>query len=208
MTNPWLDIPLADYESHMALDQVGQAALLSDLFAQTLARFAPRSVALPGCAGGNGFEHLAGSPTRLVGIDINPTFIAAARARFAGRITGLELVVADVQAGDFQISPVDLVFAGLLFEYTDIAAALGNIRSMLLPGGTLVTVLQLPTVGLEEITPSPYRRLAALSSIMQLVSPDTLRNLALERGFDFVDERVVGASGGKSFQVQTFRLKR
>jgi len=34
--NPWLTIPLADYEAHMTLPQVGQARLLADLFAAEL----------------------------------------------------------------------------------------------------------------------------------------------------------------------------
>ncbi len=58
MRNSWLDIPLADYESHMALPYVAQAQLLSDLFAEALQELSPESVALLGCAGGNGFEAL------------------------------------------------------------------------------------------------------------------------------------------------------
>ena len=58
MKNPWLDIPLADYEAHMALPSVGQAALLGDLFAATVEAHRPESVALIGCAGGNGFERI------------------------------------------------------------------------------------------------------------------------------------------------------
>ena len=54
--NPWLTIPLADYEAHMALPQVGQARLLADLFAAELRVGSPSSVAVLGCAGGNGFE--------------------------------------------------------------------------------------------------------------------------------------------------------
>jgi hypothetical protein len=62
--NPWLTIPLSDYEAHTALPQVGQAQLLADLFAAEL-----RALAVVGrgarCAGGNGFEH-APSALRLV----------------------------------------------------------------------------------------------------------------------------------------------
>ncbi len=58
MRDPWLDIPLADYEGHMALPYVAQAQLFSGLFAEALQEFSPESVALLGCAGGNGFEAL------------------------------------------------------------------------------------------------------------------------------------------------------
>jgi len=38
MRNPWLDIALADYEGHMALPNVGQAQILSDVFARALSK--------------------------------------------------------------------------------------------------------------------------------------------------------------------------
>jgi hypothetical protein len=36
MKNPWLDIPLSDYEGHMALPEVAQAQLLADVFSAQL----------------------------------------------------------------------------------------------------------------------------------------------------------------------------
>ncbi|HVS25014.1 MAG TPA: class I SAM-dependent methyltransferase, partial [Gammaproteobacteria bacterium] len=92
--NPWLTIPLADYEAHMALPEVGQAQLLAAVFAAELRARAPASVAVLGCAGGNGFEHAPRS-LRVVGVDLNPDYVAAARARFGGRLPRLELHVAD-----------------------------------------------------------------------------------------------------------------
>jgi hypothetical protein len=36
MNNLWLDVPLADYEGHMALPGIEQAQLLSDILFNTL----------------------------------------------------------------------------------------------------------------------------------------------------------------------------
>ena len=36
MNNPWLTIPLEDYESHMALPDVGQAKMLANEFEELL----------------------------------------------------------------------------------------------------------------------------------------------------------------------------
>ena len=58
MNNPWLDVPLADYEGHMALPGIAQAQLLSDEFERVLANFSPVSVAVIGCACGNGLDVL------------------------------------------------------------------------------------------------------------------------------------------------------
>ena len=55
-SNPWLSIPLADYEGHMGA--VKQLDALSALFARALEVCAPESVAVLGIAGGNGLESL------------------------------------------------------------------------------------------------------------------------------------------------------
>src|SRR4051812_30292395 len=116
--SPWLDIPLADYEGHMALPHIGQAQLLSEVFSDALRSYGPSSVAVLGCAGGNGFERISTDVTRrVVGVDINSTYVREASARFSGRIPGLELLVADVQTEELRLTTVDLIFAALLFEY-------------------------------------------------------------------------------------------
>lgn len=208
MKNPWLDIPLADYEAHMALPHVAQAALLSGLFGAALDRHAPRSVAMLGCAGGNGFERIAGRGIdRVVGVDINPAYLECVRARFGGCVPNLELVAGDVRTGVVDFAPVDLAFVGLLFEYVQPGPLLERLRSWLRPGGILVTVLQLPSATCAEVTPSPYTVLRSLAPIMGLVAPDRLAALADERGYRVVERRVAAVPGGKAFQVQTFALE-
>lgn len=48
MANPWLDIPLTDYEGHM--EHVGQARMLDRVFGQALQSLQPQSVAVLGAA--------------------------------------------------------------------------------------------------------------------------------------------------------------
>lgn len=80
--NPWLEIPLADYEGHMALPEVAQAAYLADTLERLVKDHAPQSVAVIGCAGGNGFDRLARTKVpRVVGADINPAYLAEAKRR-------------------------------------------------------------------------------------------------------------------------------
>ena len=208
MSNPWLDIPLADYEGHMALPTIGQAQLLSEVFATALRQYAPRSVAVLGCAGGNGLDRISSEVTeRLVGVDINPDYVMHARTRFDHRIPLLELLVGDVQKDDLVFAPVDLVFAGLLFEYVDPETVLAKIRVMLCPGGILLTVVQLPSAAIAQITPSPFSSLSALSSVMRLVPPRRLGQLAEALGYHETETQTLEAAGGKEFQVQAFRLE-
>lgn len=207
MRNPWLDIPLADYESHMALPDIGQARLLSDVFATALSKHAPRSVAVLGCAGGNGFDRIAREVTeRVVGVDINPDYVLHARTRFDHRIPLLELLVGDVQKDELAFAPVELVFVGLLLEYVDAETVLAKIRGMLRPGGTLLTVVQLPSTTIAEITPSPFASLGALSSVMHLVPPKLLSQLAAAHGYHEIEAQTLAAANGKEFQIQSFRL--
>jgi protein-L-isoaspartate O-methyltransferase len=208
MKNPWLDIPLDDYEGHMALPQVAQAQMLAQLFRQTLDRCAPASLAVLGCAGGNGFEAISPAVTRrVVGIDIHPEYVRRARERFGRRLPGIELFVGDALADEIAFSPVQLVFAGLFFEYVDPCAALKRIRqAMLVPGGTLVSVVQLASSAIPEVTPSPYTRLGGLSAVMRLVAPHRLAELAADNDFCPLEDRTVMAGGGKRFRLQSFRL--
>jgi SAM-dependent methyltransferase len=104
MTNPWLEIPLADYEGRMALPKVAQATLLGEFFERILRERAPASVAILGCAGGNGFDRIdLQVTTRVIGIDINPAYVATARERFERRLPGLDLIVADLQQDDVML---------------------------------------------------------------------------------------------------------
>ena len=63
--NPWLTLPLDDYEGHMGSADVNQLAPLADLFGEALAHLRPRSVAVLGVAGGNGLEHDGTMPVAL-----------------------------------------------------------------------------------------------------------------------------------------------
>lgn len=207
MTNPWLDIPLSDYEGHMALPYVAQAELLSDMFAAALAELSPESVAVLGCAGGNGFERISPRVTeRVIGIDLNPQYIQEAHRRFEERLPGLELFAGDIQTDFFPFEPVELVFAGLLLEYVDVELVLARITAMLTAHGRLITIVQLPNAAIPEVTPTPFTSLEKLSSVMHLVPPQEVERLAARHGLEQVQARTVQSAGGKMFAAQTFCL--
>jgi len=206
--NPWINIPLSDYESHMSMGTVGQAQMLSDIFADVLNRYLPKSVAMLGCAGGNGFDRARrSSATRVVGIDINPEYVEQAKARYGRLISNLELFCGDIQTDEFTFKPVDLVFAGLVFEYVDAGRVLSRVSHMMNPDGVLVAVLQLPANGIEEITPSPYKSLNLLKACMSLVQPEPFIELAENHGYCKKVIEMRNSIGGKEFLIIHFRLK-
>ncbi|MCC6223821.1 MAG: class I SAM-dependent methyltransferase [Thermoleophilia bacterium] len=208
MTNPWLEIPLDDYEAHMTLPAVGQAELLADRFAAALAEHRPLSVAVLGCAGGNGFDRVAGTTVRrLVGIDLNPAYLAEAERRYRPHVPGLELHVRDLEEPLLEIEPVDLVYAALVFEYLDPGRAWAGLRHLCRPGGAVEVVLQLP--GRQAtVTPSPYPSLRRLEGFLRLVEPGELAAAVAGGGFQLVRTVTIELPSGKSFAAQTFRAGR
>lgn len=206
--NPWLDIPLADYEGHMSLPQIGQAELLAGLFDSMLKTYLPESVAILGCAGGNGFDRIDPIVTRrVVGIDVNPTYVATAAERWRHRLPGLQLIAADLSTETVTFEPVSLMYAALLFEYVDPASVLQRLPALLQRDGLLCTVVQLPTPSIPDITPSPFTSLRRLSTIMRLVSPHELQPRAVEVGLRSVQHQVFNLPSGKRFQLQVFRAR-
>ncbi len=208
MNNPWLEVPLADYEAHMAQPGIEQAQMLSDIFADALEQFSPKSVAVLGCAGGNGFNRIPANVSRVVGVDINPGYIAKANARFDGRFERLELIVGDVQGETTAFTPVELIFAGLILEYVNVQTVVARTRSLLTAKGRLITAVQLPGTGSRHVSPSPYPSVQALGEAMRLVSPLALKEVAETNGYMQSESRTVVSAGAKQFQVQVFRTRR
>jgi SAM-dependent methyltransferase len=203
VASPWLDIPLEDYEGHMALPEIAQARMLADELESAVRQHAPSSVAIIGCSGGNGFERLIGTTVeRIVGIDINPTYVAAAQARFGTRLAKLAFYVADIQDALPNIMSMEMIFAGLIFEFVDLRAAMHNLQRLCVPGGTLVAVLQAPSA--EAVSPSPYRSLQRLAPAMQLRDAREVKAAAAEAGFAPATTRNLTLPSGKSFIVLSF----
>jgi SAM-dependent methyltransferase len=207
MSNPWLNISIDDYEGHMSLPAVGQAQMIAEQFDRALERWAPKSVAVIGCAGGNGLDKIAARTVeRVVAVDVNPDYIERTRARHAQRLQGLELVCADVQSESLIYEPVDLTYAALLFEYVDVLFTLKTLKRNSRPNAVLTTILQLPHLTIHAVSPSPYKSLGNLASAMTLVAPETLRRAAAHLGFAAADSTIIELSSGKRFCVQNFRV--
>ncbi len=208
MTNPWLKIPASDYEEHMRSPSVSQLAFIGEQFGKALEQFDSSSIALLGCATGNGLENIENEKSdRLTVVDINPDYLNILRERYEAKISGLEVVEADLENYSLENDAYSLVFAALIFEYVDARNLLKNITGALKDGGALVTVLQLPCDNLSNVTDTPYKSLESLKSIMKLVDPTSLKNFAMEEGLMMEDEKEITLHTGKSFYIGTYRKK-
>lgn len=204
MSNPWLAVPLSDYERHMSSARVGQLAVLSDLFAEVVRRCRPESIAILGVGGGNGLDHIDRSLTRrVVGIDLNPIYLEAVRQRYSS-LPGLDLLCADLSEQILRVDPVQLVHAALIFEHAGIGRCLENAISMAAPGGNLSVVLQLPAGnGAREIA-SRFTSIRELKSHFSLVSPACIRQALEERGFQMTEQTTRALPGSKGFWLGIF----
>lgn len=203
--NPWCEVDLRDYEGHMALPCVGQAAMLARELRHAVERTRPKSVALVGCAGGNGLDGIAGlGLERVVCVDVNPRFMEALQRRYSGKIQGLECHCCELEL--FRCAaPVELVFAGLIFEYTRLDEALDSIARLLAAGGHLFGVVQMAAPGISTVTASPYARaLSSVGEAFNYISPGILAGTAARGALREREQRIVTLDSGKSFAVLEF----
>jgi len=205
MSNPWLNIPLADYEGHMRSAEVRQLDALAELFAETLASYHPVSLAVLGIAGGNGLDHVDSSITkRVVGLDVNPLYLDETRKRYADKLH-LELSCVDLANRVVNMEPVQLVHAALVFEHAGINLCLENALSLVAPGGTLSAVLQLPSESAPGVGASQFPAMQKLKSHFSAVDPAWFQETVARRGFSLRNQVQRSLPSGKGLWMGVFR---
>jgi SAM-dependent methyltransferase len=159
-----------------------------------------------GCTTGNGFEHIDPSHTRrAIGVDINTGYLTFLKKRFAERLPCLELVEGDVASADFQVGPVSMVFAGLIFEYVEVMDTVNSIYRSMVPGGILLSVLQLPSPDSSPVTDTRFKSLAMLAPIMNLVSPSEFSGICNSAGLKLLNSDTIPLKKGKAFFVGIYQ---
>jgi hypothetical protein len=207
MHHPWLEIPIDDYEAHMALPSVGQAQLLSTALQRTVAQFQPPSLAVLGVAGGNGLQFVERDVVqRVVALDFNPDYLALCSRRYAASFAEFEAVLHDLSHGPPDITPVDCIFAGLVLEYLCVESFCGYLASLLTAGGNFAVLLQLPSRTIPEVSPSPFTSLTRLESSFSFVDPASLHDSLSAFGFSRITADRYDLSSGKSFYYASYGL--
>ena len=204
MANPWLAVPLSDYEGHMRSANVEQLDALSELFAKALSIARPASVAILGIAGGNGLEHIdPDHTTRIIGIDVNDAYLEAIRERYAS-LPGLELHCLDLSKETLRLEPVQLVHAALVFEHAGVGQPLDNALSLVAPGGTMSIVLQLPSQTEAGVSPTAFSTLQNLKPHFSLIDPQWLVATLASRGFTLKEQMEHPLPAGKALWMGIF----
>jgi hypothetical protein len=204
-SNPWLEIPLADYEGHMQSSEVQQLSVLADLFESVLRRYTPTSLAIPGIAGGNGLDRIdRGITKRVVGIDINRGYLDEARTRYGGKCD-LELYPADLSLDTLDIDPVQLVHAALVFEHAGVERCLENAIALVTPDGLLSVVLQLPSDSEAPVGSSAFPSMHTLRDHFIFVDRSDLCTRLRDRGFEIAYETTRPVPAGKRLWLGVFQ---
>lgn len=208
MSNPWLSIPLEDYEGHMDSAGVRQLTVLAELFKCALDHCLPESVAVLGVAGGNGLEQIDYAVTkRIVGMDINQRYLDEVQQRF-GMLARLELHCRDLTEANFSLAPVALAHAALIFEHVGLGVALENTLSLVAPGGNLSVVLQLPSEDEQGVASTSYKSMQMLKQDFALIDVSEFQRLLGQKGFQLVEQENRSLNAGKAFWLGVFAERR
>lgn len=207
--NPWLQIPVEDYEGHMSSPNVAQLQMLNKVLADVLNEFNHQSIAVLGCTTGNGFEHLINKNIeRIVGVDINQEYLSICNNRFGRKLPQLKLICADLNEVEFPISSFDLIHAALIFEYIEVESLLSKISHWLRPNGILSVVLQLPSDTSAPVSETPYQSLKLLSPVIKLVESKEFREIIKKNGLDEIKNSKIKLQSGKSFLVVVIKKRK
>ena len=118
MSNPWEEIDLNDYESHMSLDSVFQLQVLNEMMKEQFYTYDVKTIMVLGIAGGNGLEHINQTDfEKVYGVDVNQKFLDECNKRYPELKDVFETICADLLSADLQLPSSELLVANLLVEY-------------------------------------------------------------------------------------------
>jgi SAM-dependent methyltransferase len=142
------------------------------------------------------YRQLAARASSVVGIDLSPVIVAAARARHEG----LDATVADLRRLPFDAGAFDLVVSLSTLDHfgsrADLLAAVCELRRVLAPGGQLIVTLDNPSNPLVALRNAlPFGVVNRLGLVPYYVGATcnrrSLEHVLAEVGFDVVETAAV-----------------
>ncbi len=204
--NPWLVIPLEDYERHMSHHLVGQAILLNSLTKKYLNEIKPATAVFLGIAGGNGLEHIDKNITKAVyGIDINQDYLDTVFKRYKHAIGFLQLKNLDIVKNPETICRADFIWAALVLEYTGVDKGLEFCTNNIRKGGHMIVSIQsnnnnpsVSTTGIESVKKA--------GKLFSIVGPENLLGKTNETGYILIGKEENVLPNGKSIITFHFTI--
>lgn len=203
MGNPWKEVSLADYESHMSLDSVYQLQTLNGMMKEQLSFDEAETVMILGIAGGNGLEHIdRGQYKAVYGVDINPDYLKACRERYTALKDIWIPVCADLTDEKAQLPCADLLIANLLIEYIGYECFRKVVQKV--KPKAVSCVIQINT-GTSFVSESPYiHAFDRLSRVHHQMEEDALIASMQSSGYRKTALQRVDLPNGKQFVRMDF----
>ncbi|MCB7318783.1 class I SAM-dependent methyltransferase [Lacrimispora sp. 210928-DFI.3.58] len=179
MKNPWVGIPLTDYENHMKLDSVMQLQAMNEMMKGQFDTYPISSVMIFGIAGGNGLEHIQKDRfERVYGVDINSSYLQAVVQRYPQLDGLLECLCINLIDETDKLPKADMVIANLLIEYIGYECFQKAIRQA--DPKYVSCIIQ---INMEDnwVSDSPYLHVFdGLEQVHHQMEEQTLKNAMLE----------------------------
>lgn len=198
MKNPWEEISLEDYESHMRLDSVRQLQALNEIMRSQLDAYPVSRAMILGVAGGNGLEHIRkGQFEKVYGVDVNAAYLEAAAARYPHLKGVLECLRVDLAEEPCRLPEADLLIADLLVEYIGCARFQSAVRQV--KPRYVSCAIQINGEGEDGwVSDSPYlRAFDGLERVHHQMEEGALSRAVRELGYRPVETLEHGLPNGK-----------
>lgn len=202
--NPWNEITLTDYESHMSLASIMQLQALNKLIKGQLKAWPISSTMILGIAGGNGLEHIRDSGIKKVyGVDINAAYLSETSVRYQDLGNILELLCIDLHKCSGKLPRAELLIANLLVEYI----GCGCFRQVVQQVEPIYVscVIQVNT-GVSWVSDSPYLHVFdGLKQVYHQIGADMLRESMSGIGYRYIGTLEYPLPNGKKLVRLDFK---
>ncbi len=183
--NPWLEINLYDYESHMKLESVYQLQTMNKMMCEQFNDYPVSTVMILGVAGGNGLNHVESDKIKILyGVDINNDYLKTCKERYDYLGDSFIAIQTDLLSKDCVLPSSDLVIANLLVEYIGYDAFVSRIMQI---NPKYVSVVIQINDDDNFVSDSPYlKAFQRLDEVLHLMSENYMTQSMKSIGYNFI----------------------
>ena len=204
MSNPWEEISLDDYESHMSLDSVRQLQALDLIMKDQLDAYHVETAMILGVAGGNGLEHIdVRKYKRVYGVDINEEYLRVVSERYESISHIFRCLCLDLTKETDKLPHAQLLIANLLIEYIGYSAFA---KAVMQAGSEYVSsVIQVNTDEKNWVSDSPYlHAFDGLDEIHHQINQKELTVVMEKSGYSVIFQSSTALPNGKALLRMDF----
>ncbi|MBR3032421.1 MAG: HAD hydrolase family protein [Clostridiales bacterium] len=198
MNNPWEEISLQDYESHMSLDSVKQLQAMNAIMKKQFGEYPVKTAMVLGVAGGNGLEHVDPEKfSKVFGIDINEEYLKAVSERYSELGDTLQCERIDLIEEAEKLPCTELLIANLLIEYIGYSAFQKAVKKV--SPQYVSCVIQINTDTKNWVSDSPYlHAFDGLDTVHHQMEETALTEAMKEIGYSLILKDVKDLPNGKA----------